>query len=112
MLELPSDPFNFLEEEAMNGVCHLFIGETFTHGSVRGWGWNSLALLDLWPFLMRQIVYERHEKYRIFHVFYTLAEVFSAISFACSDFLLIFTLEIFPYETAITSLSSDLLRQA
>lgn len=25
MLELPSDPFNFLEEEAMNGVCHLFI---------------------------------------------------------------------------------------
>ena len=21
-------------------------GETFTHGSVRGWGWNSLALLD------------------------------------------------------------------
>ena len=26
-------------------------GETFTHGSVRGWGWNSLALLDLdpWP---------------------------------------------------------------
>ena len=24
MLELPSDPFNFLEEEAMNGVCHLF----------------------------------------------------------------------------------------
>ena len=36
MLELPSDPFNFLEEEAMNGVCHLFIGETFTHGSVRG----------------------------------------------------------------------------
>ena len=24
--------------------------ETFTHGSVRGWGLNSLALLDLWPF--------------------------------------------------------------
>ena len=24
-------------------------GETFTHGSVRGWGWSSLALLDLWP---------------------------------------------------------------
>ena len=24
-------------------------GETFTHGSVRGWGWNSLALLDLCP---------------------------------------------------------------
>ena len=26
-------------------------GETFTHGSVRGWRWNSLALLapDLWP---------------------------------------------------------------
>ena len=22
-------------------------GETFTHGSVRGWGWSSLALLDL-----------------------------------------------------------------
>ena len=24
-------------------------GETFTHGSVRGWGWNSLALLDPVP---------------------------------------------------------------
>ena len=24
-------------------------GETFTHGSVRGWGWNSLALLDICP---------------------------------------------------------------
>ena len=23
-------------------------GETFMHGSVRGWGWNSLALLDPW----------------------------------------------------------------
>ena len=24
-------------------------GETFTHSSVRGWGWNSLDLLDLCP---------------------------------------------------------------
>ena len=24
--------------------------ETVKHGSARGWGWNSLALLDLWPF--------------------------------------------------------------
>ena len=30
MLELPSDPFNFLEEEAMNGVCHLFIQISIT----------------------------------------------------------------------------------
>ena len=30
-------------------VWRVVWGETFTHGSVRGWGWNSLALLDLWP---------------------------------------------------------------
>ena len=35
-------------------------GETFTHGSVRGWGWNSLALLDLWPFLWPLDVFQ-HE---------------------------------------------------
>ena len=29
------------------GVWRAVWGETFTHGSVRGWGWNSLALLDL-----------------------------------------------------------------
>ena len=27
-------------------------GETFPHGSVRGWGWNSLALLDPDPLLL------------------------------------------------------------
>ena len=32
-------------------------GETFTHGSVRGWGWNSLALLDPVPFKWNKINY-------------------------------------------------------
>ena len=34
---------------AKHRVRRAVWGETFTHGTVRGWGWNSLALLDLCP---------------------------------------------------------------
>ena len=34
-------------------------GETFTHGSVRGWGWNSLALLDPWLYCIKKHKYRQ-----------------------------------------------------